>query len=71
MTIPEAKRRILSPGSYNAQEIREAMERLAPGSTCQLKTHKVAPDRRSGITRTGIVVTLIEMPRWQPISSYV
>ncbi|HUO20308.1 MAG TPA: hypothetical protein VMU44_11090 [Steroidobacteraceae bacterium] len=46
------------------------MEGLLPGFTCRMKAHQVALDRRSGITRTGIVLTLIETRRWQPVASY-
>jgi len=70
MSLSEARQRVLTPWAYKAHEVREAMEGLLPGFTCRMKAHQVALDRRSGITRTGIVLTLIETRRWQPVASY-
>lgn len=70
LTLVEARQRIMTPWAFKACEIREAMERLLPGFTGQMKTHEVARDRLSAVTRTGIVLTVIERPCWQPIASY-
>jgi hypothetical protein len=60
LTCTQAQKRLRTPWLYTARQVRDALEAINPGITEHMQTHYTSVEMHGGVTRTGIVLELID-----------